>query len=147
MPTITICDAVKPIRDNWEKIKSSYAKEVPGKLLALSCVYRPPEEQIALYAKGRTKGTDGKWIVTNKSMIVTNVDGITVIGAHNYKPARAIDVVVVESVTKKALWDEKWYLPIGHIVRECGLTWGGDWKSFKDYPHVEVPGYKTYVES
>jgi peptidoglycan L-alanyl-D-glutamate endopeptidase CwlK len=23
-----------------------------------------------------------------------------------------------------------------------GYSWGGDWNSFKDYPHFEVKGYK-----
>ena len=26
----------------------------------------------------------------------------------------------------------------GKIVKDCGLTWGGEWK-FVDLPHVELP--------
>jgi peptidoglycan LD-endopeptidase CwlK len=144
MPSKDITEAASPIRDNWETIKADYAMLVPTKHLVLSCVVRSVEEQGRLFAQGRTKGSDGKWYVKDKSKIVTNVDGISTMGAHNYKPARAIDVMVVDNVTNRETWEEKWYLPIGIVVRKLGLTWGGDWKSIKDLPHIELPNYKTY---
>jgi len=30
------------------------------------------------------------------------------------------------------------YEPIGRLARQLGLQWGGDWRSFKDRPHVEL---------
>lgn len=144
MPSKDINDAAKPIRENWEKIKEEYIKVVPGKHLVLTCVHRFVEEQLELFKKGRVLGTDGKWVVTDKAKIVTNVDGTNVLGAHNFKPARAIDVMVVDNTTGNGTWEERFYLPIGPIVRKLGLTWGGDWKSIKDLPHIEVPNYKTY---
>lgn len=144
MPTRDINDAAKPIRENWETIKKEYELAEPGKQLIITCVHRSPEEQQELYAKGRIKGSDGKWVIQDKAKIVTNVDGKTVMGAHNYRPARAIDVAVKEKATGKVIWVEKHYMAIGPIVRKLGLTWGGDWKSFKDLPHIEVASYKTY---
>lgn len=32
------------------------------------------------------------------------------------------------------------YLKLGTIVKNCGLEWGGFWKSFKDYPHAQLTG-------
>jgi peptidoglycan LD-endopeptidase CwlK len=146
MPSKDILDAAKPIRDNWESIKSDYTKALPGKHLVLTCVHRFPEEQLVLFGKGRVRGSDGKWIVQDKAKIVTNVDGVTILGAHNYKPARAIDVMVVDNTTGRETWVEKFYLPLGPIAKKYGLVWGGDWKSIKDLPHLEVQNYKTYVE-
>jgi peptidoglycan LD-endopeptidase CwlK len=147
MPTKDINTAAKPLRDNWEKIKADYAAAMPGKHLVLTCVLRSVEEQIKLYGQGRVKGSDGKWVVQDKAKIVTNVDGYSVQGAHNFTPARAIDVMVVDNTTGRETWEEKFYYPIGPIARKYGLTWGGDWKSIKDLPHIEVPNYKTYVEA
>jgi peptidoglycan L-alanyl-D-glutamate endopeptidase CwlK len=144
MPTKDINTAAKPLRDNWQKIQDEYAAARPGKKLVLTCVHRTVEEQQALYAKGRIKGSDGKWVTQDKSKVVTNVDGISTYGAHNHNPARAIDVMVVDKVTGHETWEERYYLDIGPIVRKLGLTWGGDWKSIKDLPHIEVQNYKTY---
>ena len=147
MSSRDINDATKPLKENWEAIKAEYAKVVTGKHLVLTCVHRTPEEQALLFNKGRTKGSDGKWVVQDKAKIVTNVDGVSVLGAHNYKPARAIDVMVMDNVSGQPTWEEKWYLPLGPIVRKLGLTWGGDWKSIKDLPHIEIKNYKEYVAS
>jgi hypothetical protein len=146
MPTKDINDAVKPIKDNWEALKADYTKAVPTKHLVLSCVHRSIVEQQELFKKGRILGTDGKWTVQDKAKIVTNVDGTSTVGAHNYKPSRAIDVMVVDNITGKETWDDKWYMSIGPIARKYGLTWGGDWVSIKDLPHIEVKNYKTFVE-
>lgn len=144
MPSKDINDACKAIRDKWDEIKNEYFKYMPGKYLVLSCVYRSPAEQLELFKKGRIKGTDGKWYIQDKSKIVTNVDGYTILGAHNYKPARAIDVAVVDNQTGKYLWEESHYQCLGPIVKAVGLEWGGYWKSIKDLPHIQVPNYKEY---
>jgi peptidoglycan L-alanyl-D-glutamate endopeptidase CwlK len=34
----------------------------------------------------------------------------------------------------------------GKIARECGLEWGGSWKSFPDKPHVQWTRGKTLAE-
>lgn len=144
MATKNIEDAVKEIRDKWDEIKNEYFKRMPGKYLVLSCVHRSPDEQLELFKKGRTLGTDGKWYVSNKAAIVTNVDGYKILGAHNYKPARAIDVAVVDNQTGKYLWEEKYYFPLLQIAQGVGLESGLEWKTFKDGPHIQVKGYKTY---
>lgn len=147
MPTKDINDAATPIRDRWEEIKNAFIQSNPGKYLVLSCVYRSPDEQMELFKKGRTLGTDGKWYIQDKAKIVTNVDGTTVLGAHNYKPSRAIDVAVVDNQTGKYLWEEGHYHSLLGIAKAVGLESGGGWKSIKDWPHIQVPDYKNYKEA
>lgn len=145
MPTTDIFDACLAIRDRWEEIKNEFFKRSPGKYLVLSAVFRSPEEQFELFKKGRKQDETGIWIVADKSKIVTNVDGLKTLGAHNYRPSRAIDVVVVDNQTGKALWEESCYYPLVEIARGVGLESGGAWKSLKDWPHIQVPHFKEYT--
>lgn len=75
-----------------------------------------------LYAQGRTK----------PGQIVTNAKGGQSI--HNYK--LAIDFVIL--IDNKTSWkvDDNW-MKVVACFKEEGWSWGGDWKSLKDYPHVE----------
>jgi peptidoglycan LD-endopeptidase CwlK len=87
---------------------------------------RTIEEQNRLYAQGRTK--PGK--------IVTNARG----GYSYHNFGLAFDFCVCD-VVKGSLapnWnvDRRW-LRVGQIGKSLGLEWGGDWKSFKDYPHFQ----------
>lgn len=144
MPSKDIADAVKPLRNNWEAIKADYQKVFPSKHLVLTCTHRFVEEQLELFKKGRVLGSDGKWVVQDKAKIVTNVDGIKILGAHNYKPARAIDVMVVDNVTGRETWDERYYKPLIEIVKKYTLESGGVWISIKDWPHIQIKNYKNY---
>lgn len=140
-----INDAAKPIRDKWEEIKNEYFQSVPGFYLELTEVHRSPERQFELFKKGRTMDTQGNWITTDKSQIVTNVDGYKILGAHNYYPSRAIDVAVVSNKTGKITWEEKYYRPLLDIAKKLGLESGGSWTSIKDWPHIQIRNYKNYV--
>ena len=144
MATKNIEDAAKPIQDVWKEIQHEFIKVSPGKYLELTAVYRSPEEQFELFKKGRVLTETGRWVVKYKEQVVTNVDGRKVLGAHNYKPSRAIDVVVVDNQTGKYLWEEKNYFSLGPIVETVGLEWGGSWKSIKDLPHIQIKNYKEY---
>lgn len=84
--------------------------------------FRSFEEQNKLYAQGRT--TSGK-IVTNARAGQSN---------HNY--GKAVDFAFV--VNGEISWDERLYKKIGEWSRIVGLNWGGNWKKFKDLPHVEI---------
>lgn len=105
--------------------------------LRLSTTYRSFEEQKELYTLGRIK--PGK-IVTNAS------EGLS---AHNY--GLAFDIVLLidkdnNGSFETAVWDTKcdfdkdkisdWMEVVKHF-KLLGWTWGGDWKSFSDYPHME----------
>ena len=103
-----------------------FREENPGHDLILTCVFRSTDEQATLYAKGRTA----------PGQIVTNVDGTTHKSNHNLAPSRAVDVAVV--VLGKVSWHESDYAPLGPLAKRYGLSWGGDWKTLRDYPHLEL---------
>lgn len=99
----------------------------------VTCTYRNDEEQAALYAQGRT--APGR-IVTNakpgESMHnKTNADGT---------PASlAFDIAILEN--GKIDWstaNPKWK-QAGAIGKSVGLEWAGDWTTFKEYPHFQLP--------
>ena len=87
-------------------------------------------EQDALYAKGRT--TPGPRVTNARA------------GFSNHNFGTAWDIGLFEG--KKYLTDSPLYKEIGEISRSLGLKWGGDFKSFKDYPHYEVSTGLTMAE-
>lgn len=144
MSTTDISDAAQLIQDAWPLIKNEFFKSNPNRYLILMCVYRSPEEQFEDFKKGRTMDTQGKWVIQHKDQVITNADGRTVLGPHNYKPSRAIDVAIVDNQTGKTLWEESNYHCLLEIAEGVGLESGGAWKSLKDWDHIQVPDYKNY---
>lgn len=101
--------------------------------------HRTPEEQFELFKKGRER-IDGWWKIVDKSKVVTNLDGYTKKSKHNYFPSKAVDVVPYPLD-----WNDiDRFKLLGSVVKrkamELGIDieWGGDWKSFKDYPHFQI---------
>ena len=41
---------------------------------------------------------------------------------------------------------QKYWAKFGELAKASGLEWGGGWKSFKDYGHVEMPNFREYVK-
>ena len=101
--------------------------------ILVTCTYRSPKEQNALYAQGRTK--PGR-IVTNAKAGQSN---------HNHEiagfPASlAFDVVPLRG--GKPVWgtqgsDLDLWQRIGEIGESVGLEWAGRWRRFKEFPHFE----------
>lgn len=100
-----------------------------GIKVILTAGFRSFGEQDALYAKGRTQ--PGKK--------VTNARGGE--SWHNYGLAGDYAFVINGKVT----WDGPWNV-FGRIARECGLEWGGDFKSIVDRPHVQWRRGKTLAQ-
>ncbi len=84
---------------------------------------RTVEEQNALYAQGRTK--PGKK--------VTNANG----GQSNHNFGCAVDLGFYTN--GQIDWTDSLYNHIGKWASKVGLDWGGNWKTIKDRPHVELP--------
>ena len=137
-------DAVKELREKYIEVLHQLEFTKPGYSLIVTCTHRTPEEQHDLFKKGRILDVNGRTLKINASEIVTNCDGINVLSPHNYYPARAIDVAVIDTITRKALWDEDLYFPLLNICNHLSLRSGGSWSSFKDWPHIEVKDYKNY---
>lgn len=85
--------------------------------------FRSIDEQNRLYAQGRTR--PGK--------IVTNARG----GQSKHNFGKAVDVAVL--VNGEITWAESVYKKtVGKYAAQVGIEWGGNWKKFKDYPHVQI---------
>lgn len=94
--------------------------ESEGYYLLVTAGFRSNVEQNRLYAIGRTR--PGK--------IVTNAKG----GQSDHNFGKAVDLAFL--VDEKVVWDYSLYAKIGKWAKEVKLRWGGNWKRFKDRPHV-----------
>lgn len=94
-------------------------------------------QQDAIYAQGRS--APGK--------IVTDARGGE--SWHNF--GLAIDLVEDGDESRVGIqwsWkDNAAYLQIGKLAQAAGLDWGGFWKAFKDYPHVELTAGLTLADA
>ena len=84
--------------------------------------------------------------------IITKCDGIKNKSKHQL--GKAIDIMVyiseIDKTTNKptgrniGTWEEKYYREVALIFKQkakelnINISWGGNWKSFKDCPHFEV---------
>lgn len=91
----------------------------------LTCTLRTNEEQDELYAQGRTK----------LGKIVTNARA----GQSKHNTGSAFDFAI-RNDDGSLNWDTKTHewQRAGQIGVELGLVWGGNWKSIKDYAHMEL---------
>ncbi len=92
--------------------------------------YRSAARQNALYRQGRTTG--GK--------VVTNARAGQ--SWHNY--GVAIDYFLTSKDGRRAIWtvNAKWRR-VAAIAHSYNMEWGGVWKSFVDYPHLQMTGGLT----
>jgi peptidoglycan L-alanyl-D-glutamate endopeptidase CwlK len=101
-----------------------------GVICRFSHTFRSIEEQNALYSKGRSI----------KGQVVTNAKGGQ--SFHNF--GLAVDIVLI--VEGKATWErgqdfdhdgQADFMEVVKIFKKYGWFWGGDFRTFKDYPHFE----------
>ena len=99
---------------------------------------RTEEDQAKLYAIGRTEEMGRK--------PVTYTDGVRKKSNHQAKAdgyGHAFDVYIYCHKTKRASWNvERLTTLANHLIKIAALNgvvleWGGNWKTFKDYPHFE----------
>ncbi|WP_042220451.1 M15 family metallopeptidase [Oceanobacillus manasiensis] len=107
------------------------AKEIDIDIVITETV-RTFDEQADLYEQGRT--TEGN--------IVTYAQGGE--SYHNY--GLAIDYALSDK-NGNIVWDinydgnengESDWFEVADIAKKLGFEWGGDWESFKDYPHLQM---------
>ena len=125
---LALCDPV--LQRRWAACKLSIEARL-GVQIFETCTWRSKERQKALYQVGRD--LPGK--------VLTNCDGETSVSRHNVYPAEALDFAIDldPGPATKVSWEEARFDEVGAIIRDHGLVWGGDFKSFKDRPHVELP--------
>ncbi|NML18800.1 M15 family metallopeptidase [Azohydromonas caseinilytica] len=84
--------------------------------------YRSPQRQAALAALGPSVTRAGPYESYHQHGLAADCAFL-----------RAGKVVISE----RDPWAMKGYALYGEVARSLGLTWGGDWRSLKDYGHVE----------
>jgi peptidoglycan LD-endopeptidase CwlK len=103
-----------------------------GIVVLITDGFRSLDEQNTIYEQGRT--TEGN--------IVTNAKGGE--SYHNY--GLAIDFAL-ETPSGDVIWDRQYdrnqngkgdWSEVVKIAKSLGFRWGGDWKDFKDYPHLQM---------
>lgn len=137
MPSTSLQDADKKLRDTYLALRAEYQEQNPGRSLVVTCSYRSPEEQMEAYKQGRGL-EDGAWRVQDPARVVTQLSGLPGHESnHNLKPSRAVDVAVC--IGGKVTWEPRDYAALGPLAAKHGLVWGGNWIHLKDYPHLELP--------
>ncbi len=101
--------------------------------------HRTPAEQLALFEKGR-EWRDGHLITVDRKKVVTECDGTLRKSMHNELPSMAIDIAPYPID-----WNDlNRFIELSKIVKEeaeklgIKITWGGDFKTLKDYPHYQI---------
>lgn len=115
-----------------EAIAIAHSLWKSGVWLRVTHTFRTWEEQAALYAIGRS--TPGRSPVTNAKAGQSY---------HNYGLALDFTVLTPQG---KVSWDRNadfnadalsdWFQVV-EAFKAKGWEWGGDWKKFKDYPHLQ----------
>lgn len=101
--------------------------------ILVTCTYRSDAEQAQLYEQGRTK--PGPKVTNAKPGQSRHNDTL------NGKPAStAFDIVPL--VAGKPVWNASHpaWKQAGAIGVGLGLDWAGNWKTFREYPHFQLPG-------
>ncbi len=95
---------------------------------------RTKAEQDNLYAKGRSK----------PGPKVTNAPGDSYRSMHQWGIAADFYLVMDidgDGQTKDDAYNnaKKTFNRVGKVAKKLGLEWGGNWKSIKDLPHLQLP--------
>ncbi|WP_253513318.1 peptidoglycan-binding protein [Peribacillus frigoritolerans] len=114
-----------------------------GITVQISAGYRSLEDQANLFGQGRVYSYKGKNYSNLAKPIVTNAKPGQ--SYHNY--GLAIDFFIVSDDGRRAIWtvNPKWQR-VAAIGKGLGFKWGGDWSSFKDYPHLEMTGGLSFTQ-
>ncbi len=134
MASRKIEDCDQRLQDAWETAVANWNNK-NGLIPCLSCTLRSPEEQAAVYAKGRT--TPGN--------IVTNAKAYQ--SPHNFTPAQAFDFFFEKDNGQGgmvAVWNDKAsYAEFRQLILDADdtLVSGVSFK-FVDADHIETPDWK-----
>lgn len=109
---------------------------------AVVCGHRSREEQFSLFKQGREE-RGGRWVIIDRSKVVTYLDGRTKMSKHNATPSRAVDLVPCGRNGKPTWDDTPAFERLASIMLDearvfgLPLIWGGSWK-MRDLPHFEI---------
>ena len=129
--TRTTLDKLAGVHPDLVRVVKRAAKDWKGKntSFVVTCGSRSMAEQRRLLAAGATTTLRSRHIPAGRPPV-----------------AHAVDLAVkVDGVLK---WDWPLYLGLANAMKIAAqaegvpLEWGGDWKSFKDGPHFQLPWNK-----
>ena len=103
-----------------------------GRNVLVTNTVRDKEYQESLYAQGRTKPGS---IVTNGKVPTFHAD----------TAGLAFDFC--KNVKGHEYDDTAFFRKAAAIAKEMGFSWGGDWKSFKDMPHIQWDNHGEWTSS
>jgi peptidoglycan L-alanyl-D-glutamate endopeptidase CwlK len=116
----------------WELLDESFRqrllmvfkllREQHGYELVLLEGYRSPERQAALMAMGPSVTQAGPFESYHQQGLAADCAFI--------KDGRIV-------ISERDPWAMRGYELYGEVARSLGLTWGGDWRSLKDFGHLE----------
>ena len=121
------------VHSDLVKVITKTAELVEGYSFVVTEGARTVERQKVLLAEKKTTTMKSRHIPEN------NVCGLSC----------AVDLAV--KVGTAAVWDMASYKKLAEVVKEAArqvkvpIEWGGDWKTFKDGPHFQLPK-STYPE-
>ncbi len=121
-----------------EIIEKAYEENI---YVQFSSGYRSFERQADIFGQGRPWYTwNGKNCGSNGNVVSNAMPGQSV---HNY--GLAVDYFLTTDDGQDSIWtvNHNWKR-VAEIAKGLGFTWGGDWTSFKDYPHLELTGGLTW---
>lgn len=129
----TLIPAAQAAARQWMKLALPLAEKL-GVQVKIICGTRSYAEQDAIYAQGRTKpGTR----VTNARAGYS---------WHNF--GLAFDFGVFSTADGRYLGSGTQYNKLGSLARSIpGLEWGGDWSSFKDFPHIQLKKFSSVSQA
>jgi hypothetical protein len=107
----------------------------------LISAHRTPADQFALFKQGRVF-KNGIWV--KNGPVVTFKDGFVKLSRHNYLPCTAFDTGIFNG--DSYLGDSPLYKHVKEGVK-FGMNWGGNWTSFIDQPHLEIPTEQFFKSS
>lgn len=142
MASRNLSDSHELIQKQFPIAKAAFEKSNKGVEVFLTCSYRSPAEQTALYNQPHDgKDNDGDKRIDEADEKVTNAKAFQ--SPHNYLPSFAIDVAF--KVNGVIDWSAKWFTTFSKYMKTAQIDWGGDWSSFKDTPHYEIKGWKSQI--
>jgi len=121
-----------------EIIQKAYEEDI---YVQFSSGLRSFKEQADIFGQGRPwYKWNGEKCGSDGNVVSNAMPGQSV---HNY--GLAVDYFLVSKDGQDAIWtvNRKWKR-VAEIAKGMGFTWGGDWTSFKDYPHLELTGGLTW---
>lgn len=116
------------VRANVEQLLDECARQ--GLHVLITQTLRDDEYQAMLYAQGRTR----------PGQIITNSRTTTFHGA-----GLAIDFC--QDLPGQEYKDLSFFANVATIAKHMGFSWGGDWKTFQDRPHLQWDDHGKFTGS